>query len=81
MKGKRFFLIELIDFVSIIDVYNDAVAYKIQICKGKGIRRVNRADQLKVNLNLEDFTGKSLWKFSSESLGTLFYLNYIIILL
>jgi hypothetical protein len=67
--GKEYYLMELIDFVTIIDVFGDSVAYKIQLDKGEGIRRVNRADQILLKLTLKTSSGETLWSFDNTEKG------------
>ena len=67
--GKQYYLVELIDFVTIIDVFGNDVAYKIQLDKGEGIRRVNRADQILLKLTLKTSSGETLWHFDNTEKG------------
>jgi hypothetical protein len=67
--GKQFYLVELIDFVTIIDVFGNGVAYKIQLDKGEGIRRVNRADRIHLKLTLKNSSGETLWHFDNVDKG------------
>ena len=74
--GKQFYLIELVDFVTIIDVFGDQVAFKIQLNKGKGIRRINKADGIQARLGLKNSFGETLWEFENLKKGK--NLNFII---
>ena len=67
--GTQHYLIELIDFVTIIDVFGNEEAFKVQLDKGQGIRRVSRADQVNLKLTLKDSTGGTLWDFQNENEG------------
>ena len=72
LQGKRYFLIELLNFVTIIDLFGDMKFFKTQITRGNGIRRINNADKIRGKLKLEDYKGNCLWQFSNEDQG----LNY-----
>lgn len=69
LQGTQYFLVELLDFVTVIDVFGDGTAFKVQLHKGEGIRRVGRADRLNLRLSLKKSSGETLWEFENEGKG------------
>lgn len=67
--GTQYYLVELIDFITIIDIFGDEQAYKIQLDKGKGIRRVNKADGIQTRLALKNSLNETLWEFQNIDKG------------
>jgi hypothetical protein len=67
--GKQYYLIELVDFITIIDIYGNGEAFKMQLDKGQGIRRINRADRMNARLALKNSAGKTLWSFQNIDKG------------
>lgn len=62
LAGKDFFMIELLDFVTIIDIFNDRTVYKIQLEKGVGIDRLTSCDKVRMDTQLLNEHGETLWE-------------------
>ena len=77
-EGTRYFLVELVDFVTIIDVYGNESVFKIQMQKGNGLHRLNKADQIRVAVNIQDYEGNSLWKYSTPEEGSKSFQIYLL---
>jgi hypothetical protein len=66
LVGKSYFVIELVDFVTIIDVFNDRTVFKIQLEKGVGIDRLTTCARVRIELRLLTPKGEILFEKNDD---------------
>ena len=66
LEKQEYFMIELIDYVTIIDLFSDRNFFKIQTVKGLGINRLSKCDKIKAKAELFDHAKVSIWKRKNE---------------
>lgn len=60
--GKSYFMLELIDFVTIIDLFGDNNVYKTQVEKGVGIDRLMKCDKVRMDLRIYNSKKEIIWE-------------------
>lgn len=63
---KKYYLIQLIDFITVIDTMQDQEILKIKKKVGSGIRRIGESDLIKISFNLSSYLHKTIWEMKTE---------------
>lgn len=66
LDKKEYFMLELIDYITIIDLFGDQKMFKILIEKGVGINRLSNCDKIKANVELFDDKAQIIWKLDQK---------------